>query len=126
MRVFGWLDSWLFDGLVWLDGDLVVKLVGGWADLLVGCLVGQLVGRWVSFWVDRWVGWLVAQWVDWWFVRWWVSDSCVGGSDDVQWVGWSVAGWARQGTDGNSRHSDRNIRGTCTTVCHHQKQGGPV
>ena len=25
---------------------------------------------------------------------------------------------ARQGAEGNSRHSDRNIRGTCTIVCH--------
>ena len=33
---------------------------------------------------------------------------------------------ARQGAEGNSRHSDRNIRGTCTIVCHHQKLGGPV
>jgi len=33
---------------------------------------------------------------------------------------------ARQGTEGNSRHSDRNIRGTCTIVCHRQKLGGPV
>jgi len=32
---------------------------------------------------------------------------------------------ARQGTEGNSRHSDRNIRGTCTIICH-QKLGGPV
>ena len=31
----------------------------------------------------------------------------------------------RQGTEGNSRHSDRNIRGTCTIVCHRQKLGGP-
>ena len=31
---------------------------------------------------------------------------------------------ARQGTEGNSRHSDRNIRGTCTMVCHRQKLGG--
>jgi len=31
-----------------------------------------------------------------------------------------------QGTEGNSRHSDRNIRVTCTMVCHRQKQGGPV
>ena len=29
---------------------------------------------------------------------------------------------ARQGAKGNSRHSDRNIRGTCTIVCHRQKQ----
>ena len=33
---------------------------------------------------------------------------------------------ARQGAEGNSRHSNRNIRGTCTIVCHHQKLGGPV
>ena len=33
---------------------------------------------------------------------------------------------ARQGAEGNSRHSDRNIRGTCTIVCHRQKLGGPV
>jgi len=33
---------------------------------------------------------------------------------------------ARQGTKGNSRHSDRNIRGTCTIICHCQKLGGPV
>jgi len=33
---------------------------------------------------------------------------------------------ARQGPEGNSRHSDRNIKGTCTIVCHHQKLGGPV
>jgi len=33
---------------------------------------------------------------------------------------------ARQGTEGNSHHSERNIRGTCTIVCHHQKLGGPV
>ena len=33
---------------------------------------------------------------------------------------------ARQGAEGNSRNSDRNIRGTCTIVCHCQKLGGPV
>jgi len=27
---------------------------------------------------------------------------------------------ARQGAEGNSLHSDRNIRGTCTIVCHRQ------
>ena len=31
-----------------------------------------------------------------------------------------------QGAEGNSRHSDRNIRGICTMVCHRQKLGGPV
>jgi len=33
---------------------------------------------------------------------------------------------ARRGAEGNSRHSDRNIRGICTIVCHRQKLGGPV
>jgi len=33
---------------------------------------------------------------------------------------------ARQGAEGNSRHSDRNIRGTYTIVCHRQKLDGPV
>ena len=33
---------------------------------------------------------------------------------------------ARQGAEGHSRHSDWNIRGTCTIVCHRQKLGGPV
>jgi len=33
---------------------------------------------------------------------------------------------ARQGAEGNSRHSDRNIRGTRTFVCHRPKLGGPV
>jgi len=33
---------------------------------------------------------------------------------------------ARQGAEGNSSHSARNIRGTCTIVCHCQKLGGPV
>jgi len=33
---------------------------------------------------------------------------------------------ARQGAEGNSRHSDRNIRVTCTIVCHCQKLGVPV
>jgi len=28
--------------------------------------------------------------------------------------------FARQGAERNSRHSDRNIRGTCTFVCHRQ------
>jgi len=32
---------------------------------------------------------------------------------------------ARQGAEGNSRHSERNIRRTCTIVCHRQKLGGP-
>jgi len=32
---------------------------------------------------------------------------------------------ARQGAEGNSRHSARNIRGTCTIVCHRQKIGWP-
>ena len=32
---------------------------------------------------------------------------------------------ARQGAKENSRNSDRNIRGTCTIVCHRQKLGGP-
>jgi len=34
--------------------------------------------------------------------------------------------FARQGVEGNSRHSAVNIRGTCTVVCHRQKLGGPV
>jgi len=33
---------------------------------------------------------------------------------------------ARQGAEGNSRRSDRNIRGTCTIVRHRQKLGGPI
>jgi len=33
---------------------------------------------------------------------------------------------AKQGAEGNSRHSDRHIRGTCTIVCHRQKLGGPI
>ena len=33
---------------------------------------------------------------------------------------------ARQGAEGNSRHSDRNIRGTCTIVCYRQKLDGPI
>jgi len=33
---------------------------------------------------------------------------------------------ARQGAEGNSRHSDRNIRGKCSIVCHRQKPGGLV
>ena len=33
---------------------------------------------------------------------------------------------ARQGAEGNSRHSERNIKGKCTIVCHCQKLGGPV
>jgi len=33
---------------------------------------------------------------------------------------------ARQGAEGNSRHSDTNIRGTCSIVCHRQKLGGQV
>jgi len=32
---------------------------------------------------------------------------------------------ARQGAEGNSRHSDKNIRRTCTILCHRQKLGGP-
>jgi len=31
-----------------------------------------------------------------------------------------------QDTEGNSCHSDRNIKGTCTIVCHRQNLGGPV
>ena len=33
---------------------------------------------------------------------------------------------ARKGGKGNSRHSDRNIRETCTIGCHRQKLVGPV
>jgi len=33
---------------------------------------------------------------------------------------------AIQGAEGNSRHSDRNIMGTCTFVPHRQELGGPV
>ena len=33
---------------------------------------------------------------------------------------------ARQGAEGNSHHSDRKIRGTCSNVCHRQKLGGPL
>jgi len=32
----------------------------------------------------------------------------------------------RQGDEGYSRHSERNIRGRSTIVCHCQKQGSPV
>jgi len=31
---------------------------------------------------------------------------------------------ARQGAEGNSRHSDRSIKRTCTIVHHRQKLGG--
>ena len=31
---------------------------------------------------------------------------------------------AWQGAEGNSRHSERNIRGTCTIVCRRLKLGG--
>jgi len=33
---------------------------------------------------------------------------------------------ARLGTKGNSRHSETNIRGTCTITCHCQKLGGQL
>ena len=33
---------------------------------------------------------------------------------------------SRQGAEGNSRHSEKNIRGTFIIVCHRQKRGGPV
>ena len=33
---------------------------------------------------------------------------------------------AIQGAEGNSRHFDRNIRGTCTIVRYRQKLSGPV
>ena len=32
----------------------------------------------------------------------------------------------RKGVEVNSRHSDRNIRGICTIVCHRQKLSDPV
>jgi len=31
---------------------------------------------------------------------------------------------ARQGTEENSRHSERNVKGTCIIVRHRQKLGG--
>ena len=31
-----------------------------------------------------------------------------------------------QDAEGNSRHIERNIRASCTIVCHRQKMGGPV
>jgi len=34
--------------------------------------------------------------------------------------------FARQGAEGNSRHSNRNNKGTCTIVCHYKKLDGPV
>ena len=33
---------------------------------------------------------------------------------------------ARQDAEENPRHSDRNIKGGCTIVCHRQKLGGQV
>ena len=33
---------------------------------------------------------------------------------------------ARQGAEGNSCYSERNIRGTLNIVCHRQKLGDPV
>ena len=33
---------------------------------------------------------------------------------------------ARQNVKGNSRHSERNIRGTFTILCHRQKKDGSV
>ena len=33
---------------------------------------------------------------------------------------------ARQGAEGNSHHSERNMRGTGTIACHRQKPGDPV
>ena len=34
--------------------------------------------------------------------------------------------FATQSAEGNSRHSERNIRVICTIVCHSQKLGGSV
>ena len=34
--------------------------------------------------------------------------------------------FARKDAEEISRHSDRNIMGTCNIVCHHHKLGGPV
>jgi len=34
--------------------------------------------------------------------------------------------FTRQGAEGDSRHSERSIGGTCTIVCHRQKLGGRV
>ena len=33
---------------------------------------------------------------------------------------------AKQDEEGNSHHSDRNIRVTCTIICHRQILSGPV
>jgi len=33
---------------------------------------------------------------------------------------------ARQDAEGNSRHPDRNIKGTCIILRQRQKMGGPV
>jgi len=34
--------------------------------------------------------------------------------------------FARQGAEGNLHHSERNIRGIRTILCHRQKLSGPV
>jgi len=59
--------------------------------------------------------------------------SCNRGWKEASWVTWAnfnnIDTWAvvnfvfpaRQGAKGNSRHSDRNVRGTCTIVCHSLK-----
>jgi len=41
-------------------------------------------------------------------------------------LSWSFFFRARQSAEANSRHSDSNIKGKCTKLCHRQKLGGPV
>ena len=46
-QLFDWLDSWLFDGLGYLDGELVgvfVRLTGEWVGSLLNGSTGGLVG----------------------------------------------------------------------------------
>ena len=67
-RLFGWLDSSLFDVLGWLNGELVgvlvYKLIGGGVSLLVVWLVGQFVGCSMG----RVVVWSVCEMVGHWFL----------------------------------------------------------
>jgi len=64
------------------------------------------------------------------FLLQWFQESMSGDARDVNNIETRAVikffSFARKGAEVNLRHSGKNIRETCTIVCHRQNLGGPV
>ena len=80
--VGGWLEDYVDEWIVWVDGGVDGWGTVGWGTVWVdgwGTVGGGWLGDCVGGWLADW-GWMVARlWVDAWWVDGWQTEWMVGG-----------------------------------------------